>query len=71
MGQNNLKKRFRWAWRRRIQRPFLYSNSMRIILTLKEGIEEFRKASYDILLKISASLKDSSAISDAPYHKLI
>ena len=38
---------------------YLYSN------------EEFGKASYDILLKISASLKDSSAISDAPYHKLI
>ena len=36
-----------------------------------QGNEEFRKASYGILLKISASLKDSSAISDAPYHKLI
>ncbi|KAM3691175.1 hypothetical protein ACJW31_09G175400 [Castanea mollissima] len=50
-------------------KAFLILNE--IILTLKEGNEEFRKAAYDILLKISASLKDSSAISDAPYHKLI
>nr|POF18969.1 rrp12-like protein [Quercus suber] len=50
-------------------KAFLILNE--VILTLKEGNEEFRKAAYDILLKISASLKDSSAISDAPYHKLI
>ncbi|KAM3691117.1 hypothetical protein ACJW31_09G171500 [Castanea mollissima] len=37
------------AWRRRMQRPFLYS--VRSILTLKEGNEEFGKASYDILLE--------------------
>lgn len=42
-----------------------------IIITLKEGKEEVRKVAYDVLLKISASLKDSSAVSDEPHHKLI
>ncbi|KAG6694233.1 hypothetical protein I3842_09G038600 [Carya illinoinensis] len=50
-------------------RAFLFLNE--IILTLKEGKEEARKAAYDVLLMISSSLRDSPSVSDPPYNKLI
>lgn len=50
-------------------KAFLFLNE--IILALKEGKEDYRKAAYDILLEISSSLRDSSGVSDPPYHKLI
>ncbi|XWS43128.1 hypothetical protein CRYUN_Cryun16bG0075700 [Craigia yunnanensis] len=51
-------------------KPFLILNE--IIVTLKDGKEEPRKATYDILLKMSSTLRNSSDLtSDPPYHKLI
>ncbi|KAK8588814.1 hypothetical protein V6N13_087709 [Hibiscus sabdariffa] len=51
-------------------KPFLILNE--IIVTLKDGKEETRKATYDILLKMSSTLRKSSDLnSDPPYHKLI
>ncbi|KAE8098771.1 hypothetical protein FH972_016809 [Carpinus fangiana] len=50
-------------------KAFLFLNE--IILTLKEGNEETRKAAYDMLLEISSSLRDSPGVSDPPYQKLI
>ncbi|XVE61118.1 hypothetical protein DITRI_Ditri06bG0014200 [Diplodiscus trichospermus] len=51
-------------------KPFLILNE--IIVTLKDGKEEHRKATYDILLKMSSTLRNSPDLgSDPPYHKLI
>ncbi|XP_022766661.1 RRP12-like protein [Durio zibethinus] len=51
-------------------KPFLILNE--IIVTLKDGKEEPRKAAYDILLKMSSTLRNLSDVrSDPPYHKLI
>ncbi|XP_017977564.1 PREDICTED: RRP12-like protein isoform X2 [Theobroma cacao] len=51
-------------------KPFLILNE--IIVTLKDGKEEPRKATYDILLKMSSTLRNLSDLrSDPPYHKLI
>ncbi|XP_060668704.1 uncharacterized protein LOC107431734 isoform X2 [Ziziphus jujuba] len=52
-------------------KAFLILNE--IILTLKDAKdEETRKAAYDILLKISSSLRDTPCISsDSPYQKLL
>lgn len=51
-------------------KPFLILNE--IIVTLKDGKEEPRKATFDILLKMSSSLRNLSDLrSDPPYHKLI
>ncbi|PPD81417.1 hypothetical protein GOBAR_DD21651 [Gossypium barbadense] len=51
-------------------KPFLILNE--IIVTLKDGKEETRKTTYDILLKMSYTLRKSSDLeSDPPYHKLI
>ncbi|KAK5787250.1 uncharacterized protein LOC108474118 [Gossypium arboreum] len=51
-------------------KPFLILNE--IIVTLKDGKEETRKTTYDILLKMSSTLRKSSDLeSDPPYHKLI
>ncbi|XP_057982084.1 uncharacterized protein LOC131167333 isoform X2 [Malania oleifera] len=51
-------------------KAFLILND--IILTLKNSKEEVRKVAYDILLKISSSLKNSSSFgSDASQSKLI
>ncbi|XVF56162.1 hypothetical protein PTKIN_Ptkin06aG0095200 [Pterospermum kingtungense] len=54
--------------------PFLILNE--IIVTLKDGKEEPRKATYDVLLKMSSTLRNLSDLiseseSDLPYHKLI
>ncbi|KAL1075665.1 hypothetical protein V6Z11_D11G380100, partial [Gossypium hirsutum] len=51
-------------------KPFLILNE--IIVTLKDGKEETRKTTYDILLKMSYTLRKSSDLeSGPPYHKLI
>ncbi|XWS59109.1 hypothetical protein CRYUN_Cryun08bG0093900 [Craigia yunnanensis] len=51
-------------------KPFLILNE--IIVTLKDGKEEPRKATYEILLKMSSTLRNPSDLrSDSPYHKLI
>ncbi|KAK7267351.1 hypothetical protein RIF29_20020 [Crotalaria pallida] len=51
-------------------KAFLILNE--IILTLKDGNDETRKESYDLLLNISSSLRDSSCVGPIePYHKLV
>ncbi|KAE8671691.1 ARM repeat superfamily protein, putative isoform 2 [Hibiscus syriacus] len=51
-------------------KPFLILNE--IIVMLKDGKEERRKATYDILLKMSSALRKPSDLkSDPSYHKLI
>ncbi|MED6184362.1 hypothetical protein PIB30_046702 [Stylosanthes scabra] len=43
-----------------------------IILTLKDGSDEARKAAYDLLLNISSSLRDSAGVDPIePYQKLV
>ncbi|XVF07210.1 hypothetical protein REPUB_Repub06bG0119000 [Reevesia pubescens] len=51
-------------------KPFLILNE--IIVTLKDGKEEPRKAAYDVLIKMSSTLRNLSVVtSDPPYDKLI
>ncbi|KAL1330444.1 hypothetical protein AAHE18_12G110300 [Arachis hypogaea] len=51
-------------------KAFLILNE--IILTLKDGSDEARKAAYDLLLNISSSLRDTSGVDPIePYQKLV
>ncbi|CAO2822229.1 unnamed protein product [Amaranthus hypochondriacus] len=51
-------------------KPFHILNE--VILALKDSREEARKAAYDVLLRISSCLEDSSSADcDGPYYRLI